>query len=279
VRAVAGPGRWVWGLSGLVTVAALALYGAALITSAGAASGPPPQATVTRTVTLLPPVTSLTVQSYGGPVQVTTRSIRRVQVSETLTYDMKAGPPPVTQSLSGGHLMLADPACSLILDCTVSFALAVPPGITVTAVTEGGALTVYGTAGASLDSGGGPVQATRIGGRLTVSTNGGSLLLNGLTGALYADTGGGTVVAQGVDAATATVTTGGGDAHLGFSAAPEQVMVSTDGGLIAVTVPGGPYALTADSDGGPERVVIAISPAARRSITASSGGGSVRIGP
>ena len=71
-------------------------------------------------------------------------------------------------------------------------------------------MTVSGTAGANLDSGGGPVSATRIGGPLTVSTEGGPLLLDGLTGPLYADTGGGPLIARDVAAATATVITGGG---------------------------------------------------------------------
>ena len=279
MRAVAGPGRWVWGVSGLVTAAALAIPGVRLIGSAGDNRQVQPQAAVTRTVTVTEPVSSLTVQSYGASVQVTTGSARRVQITETLAYDMQAGgPPAVTQSVSGGHLLLADPACSAS-DCAVSFAVTVPPGVAVTVVTDGGPLTVAGTAGANLDSGGGPVRATRIGGPLTVSTGGGSLLLNGLAGALHADTDGGPLTAQGVDAAAATVSTGGGDAQIAFSAAPDTVTVSTDGGMAALTVPGGPYALAADSGGGPESVGIATDPAAPRSITVSSGGGPLQIEP
>lgn len=280
MRAVAGgtarPGRWVWAVSGLVTAAALAVPGARLITSAGDTRQVQPQETVTRTVTVPQPVTNLTVQSYGAPVQVTTGSIRRVQVTETLYGGPADGSPAVMQSVSGGHLMLADPACS-VSDCGVSFALTVPPGVTVTVVTDGGPLTVAGTAGANLDSAGGPVHATRIGGPLTVSTGGGLLLLNGLVGALRADTDGGPLNAQGVDAATANVTTGGGEALIAFSAAPDKVTVSTDGGLAIITVPGGPYALTADSGGGPESAEIATNPAASRSITVSSGGGPLEI--
>jgi hypothetical protein len=279
MRAVAGRGRWIWGVSGLVTAAVLAVSGARLIGAGGFSRHVQPQATVTRTVTVTQPVTGLTVQSYGAPVQVTTGSTRRVQVTETLAYDRQAGgPPPVTQSVSGGHLLLADPACS-VSDCTVSFALTAPPGVTVTVMTDGGPLTVAGTAGANLDSGGGPVRAARIGGPLTVSTGGGQLQLNGLAGALHADTDGGPLTAQGVDAAAATVSTGGGDAQIAFAAAPDTVTVSTDGGLAAVNVPGGPYALAADSGGGPESVRIATDPAAPRSITVSSGGGPLQIGP
>jgi len=64
-----------------------------------------------------------------------------------------------------------------------------------------------------------------------------------------------------------------------FAAAPETVTVSTGGGQAAVTVPGGPYALTGDSGDGPEWTGIATSPASRRSLTVSSDGGPLRIGP
>jgi hypothetical protein len=123
------------------------------------------------------------------------------------------------------------------------------------------------------------VSATEIDGPLTVSTNGGSLLVNGLVGLLRADTGGGPLSAQAIDAATATVSTGGGSASMAFSAAPDSVTVSTDGGPARLAVPGGPYLLTADSGGGPQSVGIATDPAARRSITVNSYGGSLWIGP
>ena len=67
---------------------------------------------------------------------------------------------------------------------------------------------------------------------------------------------------------------------LAFSAAPDSVTVSTDGGPARLVVPGGPYALNANSDGGgPQSVGIATDPAAHRSITVISGGGPLRIEP
>ena len=294
MRAVATPGRWIWGLSGLITAAVLVTAGAQLITSAGQNEHAQPQSTATRTVTVLQPVTSLTVQSYGAPVQVTAGPVRHVQVTETLMYDGQAGGPPagaqqtsavpvsdlpaVVQSVSGGRLSLSAPACATS-GCSVSFALTVPPDVTVSVATEGGPVTVSGIAGANLDSGGGLVRATEIGGPLTVSTNNGPLLVDGLTGPLLADTGGGSLTAQGVASATATVTTGGGDARVAFSAAPDSVTVSTDGGSAQLAVPGGPYALTAESDGGPQSLGIAADPGAHRSITIISGGGPLLIRP
>ncbi len=299
MRAVATSGRWIWALSGLVTTAVLIASGTVLITSAGQAENAQPQSIATQTATVPQLVTSLTVQSYGAPVQITAGPVRHVQIAETMEYDAPDGPvmasaqpvsapqapagpvdgpPAVVQSVSGGHLSLGDPACAQS-DCSVSFALTVPFDVTATVTTEGGPVTVAGIAGANLDSGGGPVSATGIGGPLTVITDGGPLHLAGVTGPLRADTGGGPLAAQGVAAATATLTTGGGDATISFSAAPDSVIVSTDGGGAWLAVPGGPYALSADSGGGPQSVEIATDPGASRSITVNSNGGSLLIGP
>jgi len=278
MRAVATHGRWIWGLSGLVTTAVLVVPGIHLISSAGQPEQAQPQGTATRTVTVPQPVTSLTVQTYGDPVQVTAGPVRRVQITETLMHDPQAdGPPVVAQSVSGGRLTLGDPACANS-NCDVSFSVTVPSGVTAAVTTEGGPVTVSGIAGANLDSGGGPVRATKIGGPLTVSTGGGLLLLDGLAGTLRADTGGGPLTAQGVASVTATITTGGGDAQLAFAASPDTLTVNTDGGSAQLTVPGGPYALLADSGGGPQSVGIATDPATDRSITVISGGGPLWIG-
>jgi hypothetical protein len=285
MRAVAGPGRlgsgrWVWGLSGLVTAAVLGVPLAHLITGVGDTQNADaqPQHVVTRTETVPQPVTSLVVDSYGGQVQVTSGPVSRAQVTETIMYDSGNRPPAVMQSVSGGRLVLSDPACD-DSGCTVDFSATVPPGATATVSTGGGPATVSGTAGANVDSGGGPARATQIGGPLTVVTGGGSLVLRAVAGPLHADTGGGTLAGQDVAAPTATITTGGGDAKVAFSAAPRSVKLSTDGGTAVLAVPGGPYAVTADSGGGPELLGIATDPAARPTLTVSSGGGPLRIEP
>ena len=305
MRAVAVPGRWVWAVSGLVTAVALAIPGARLITMTGSLSNVQvqPQAVAVRTLTVPQPVTSLTVQSYGGQVQVTAGPVSRVQVTETIMYDSPGGvvsavPEPVSggglsqgnqgdqadgvpavpESVSGGRLSLGDPVCASS-DCAVNFAVTVPSDVTVTVSTQGDPVTVSGIAGADLNSNGGPVRAARIDGPLTVATGGGPLTVNGLAGPLRADTDGGTLVARGIAAATAIVTTGGGTAQIAFSAAPATVTVSTDGGPALLTVPGGPYALSAESGGGSQQVGIATDPGARSSLTVSTGGGPLMIEP
>ncbi len=161
----------------------------------------------------------------------------------------------------------------------VAFTVTVPRDVSVTVLTEGGPVTVSGTARTNLESGGAPVQARAIHGPLTVSTGGGSLVLKGLTGPLDADTGGGPLWAQDVDAPTTTVITGGGDARVVFTATRRLGRRQHRRRPATMAVPGGPYALTADSNGGDQSVGIPVSPAARHSITVTSGGGPLVIVP
>ncbi len=271
MRTLATRGRWIWGVSGLVTTAALIISATLLITTARQAEHEQPQGIVTRTVTVPQPVTSLAVQSYGDPVQVTAGPVRRVRVTETINYDPQAGGPPlVAQSVSDGRLSVGDPACANS-DCDVSFSVIVPSDVTATVTTEGAPVIVSGIAGANLDSGGGPVRATEIGGPLTVITSGGPLQLDGLTGPLSADTSGGTLIAQGVAATTTTVATGGGDAQPAFSAAPHTVTVNTDGGSLTLDGPAG--TLNADTGGG---TLIAQGVTAT-TTTVTTGSGDVRL--
>jgi len=317
MRAVTIRGRWVWGLSGLVTAVVLAVPGTRLITADGGAwsvHGLSTPDAVVRTVTVPQPVTSLDLQSYGAPARVESGPVSRVHVTEFIDYNKQnGGPPAVVESVSGGRLTLADPVCNTA-DCAVSFAVTVPSGVNVTMATgggsaavsgaagaqvdsgggpvtatgidgpftataEGGSVTVSGAPGAQVDSGGGPVTATGIHGPFTATTGGGSLQLEALTGPLRADTGGGPLLGQDVAAATVDASTDGGSARIDFAAAPDTVRVSTGGGPAALALPGGPYDLNAASDGGPQSVTIATDPAARRSITVTSGGGSLDVGP
>lgn len=272
-----GSGRWIWGLSGVVTAAVLAGGGTALIAQPahllGAASVP--QITVHRSLTVAQPVAGLTVDSYGAPVRVEAGSASGVQVTETIMYDQGTRPPTATETVSGGQLTLAGSACANA-GCSISFGVITPPGVRVTVFSGGGPIRLSGIAVADLDSGGGPVHATQAG-SLTVSTAGGPLLLDGVTGPLNAQAGDGNVMARDITAGTVSITTNGGPAHVEFASAPERVTASTGGGALLLAVPGGPYALTANSGGGPESIAIPTDSAAVPSISANSGGGPLEI--
>jgi hypothetical protein len=279
MRAVAVPGRLIWGGIGLATALALAVPGTRLIIRPDLTQHQEPQSTVTETMTVTKPVASVTVQSYGGTIHVMAGRAGRVQVIAHISYDRQAGASPaVTASVSAGHLTVADPDCA-DTDCSVDFSVTVPPDVTATLASGGGPATVSGIAGAEVVSEGGPVSASDIHGPLTVNSGSGPVQVNGLVGPLHADSEGGDVTARDVDAKTATISTGDGPAWIAFAAAPDTVTVSTDGGDATMIVPGGPYALTAETDGGAEEFGIATDPAARRSITIATGGGQLSIRP
>lgn len=311
-----GPrGRRVWALSGVGTLFLLTLPLTLLVFKSGDPGGGPVMAQPTgiRTVTITQPVTSVSVQSYGGDVRVIGGSTSRVQVTESISYDPQQGPRPrVISAVADGQLVLDAPAC-MAQGCSVGFTLTVPSGVSVTAVTQGASATVSGVAGATLetdggnivvsgvatatlDSGGGNVLATAVSGPLTVTTDGGTQQLIDIGGTLKSESGGGDVVAQGITGTAASITTdggqltamgvsvpaltlssGGSDARIVFAAPPGVVVLTTDGGNAVLNVPGGPYALTAVSDGGPETVGIATNPTAGRSLNVTTGGGSLVV--
>jgi hypothetical protein len=294
MRTVTAQGRWVWGISGLVTAALIAVPGVHLITSAGGSvqsAQPHLQGVMTRTMIVSQRVTSLTVQSYGAPVQVTGGPVSHVKVTEIIGTG-PGGTPGVT--VIGDRLTVGSPACGSWESCD-SFAVIVPRNMTVTVASQGGPVTVSGVAGVNLNSGGGSMNVSGIDGPVTVAAEGGPVQLAGVTGPVQADTGGGSLLASGITAVTATVTadggpvqllgrigtlhayTGGGSASITLSAAPLSVTLDSDGGPAMLAVPGGPYAVTADSDGGPETLDIATNPGATRSITISSGGGALQL--
>lgn len=309
-----GPGlgnRLLWRASGVVTAAFLVAAGGWLITRAGTPGPESLSAVPTRVVTITQPVSSVNVQSYGAPIEVTRGSGPNVTVAEAVAYS--DGAPAVTAAVSNGQLTLAAPSCESS-GCSVGFTVTLPAAAAVTAVSsggniivngvtgasldsgggnvwatgvtgslgvssEGGAVIVSGTSGANIDSGGGPVRATSIHGALTVSSENGAVSLAGVTGTLYAGTGGGPLFATGVSAPTATVVTQGGDMRLAFVTAPNSVQVNTGGGAAFLSVPGGPYALTTDNGGGPQSVGISINPAAARSINVTTQGGPLQVEP
>lgn len=272
--------RLIWAVIGLATITTgtvLAVHG---IGTYGLADQNPYVQPI-RTFTVAGTITSVTVQSYGDPVWVTAGNVKHVQVSETVDYNpQQGGRPPLEQTVSHGHLTLGDPSCFYgNYSCDVSYSVIVPRGVSATVQSYGGNVTLAGTAGADVDTFGGAVTATRIAGPLTVSTGGGPFLVNGLTGALSADTAGGPLDGTALTAPVVTAITGGGDTRLVFSAAPDQVMVSTDGGAAVLALPGGPYALSASDDQGGTAIHVPVSVISRRLITVNSGGGTILIAP
>lgn len=281
-------GRWIWLLSGIVTVAVLTVL--SLVTFVRGTHSYPDQAIVVlpaRTVTITAPVRALNVSSYGAPVEVTRNAGGRgpVRVTETVTFDAGGNAPAVTTADSGGLLTLAAPACANS-DCNVEFSVTVPSGVAVTATSDGGNVWVSGTGAAGIDSGGGQVYAAGVGGRLTVSTEGGDMNVSGVTGGADLNSGGGQVTADAVSGPL-QVQSGGG--NITAAGAPTanldsgggQVYASGIAGSLAVTAEGGGIqadgiggAVEADTGGGP----LSATGLDSALVTVTTEGGDVTLG-
>jgi hypothetical protein len=291
----AGRARWGWGLTGLATMLVLAWPGFRFFITTGSSQQGPAPTGVTRTMTIPQPVTSLTVQSYGGSVQVTGGNVSRATVSVTYAVPSPGqAPSSVDATVHNGALTVGSAQCTMTVFCS-GFVVTVPRDVTVTVSSSNGPVTVSGVAGVDADSDGGAIDLHDIGGPVDVNTDNGPLRLTHVTGPVQADTDGGAVTASGVSAADVTISSGGGPVQLdgtagrlyvatdggpadvSLSAAPDTVTIETDGGPATLAVPGGPYAVTTQNGGGPQSVTIPTSPAATRSITVITTGGPLHI--
>jgi Putative adhesin len=206
-------------------------------------------------------------------------------------------------------------------DCGMNASLAIPPRTGVTLWSNGGDIAASGfSSGVALSAAGGNITATNLtgnvqldsgggdltGGALTgtllinaeggnvnagnwattgtmrVDTGGGDFTANGLTGDLLLAAEGGNIQANGVAAAAASISSGGGDVTLAFSQAPQNLLITAEGGNVTVILPPGntTYDIsTPDTEGGNVSYPSSLaSSASHRAITIDSGGGDITIG-
>jgi hypothetical protein len=279
-------GRWIWALSGAAVVLVGTVFiGTAAIRAGTSGDGWPQQSAVpARTLVVNGPVSSLTVSSYGASIQVSRGPVSQVTVTEAVSFDPKPGPPRVTAKVDRGDLTLAAPACQSG-DCSVGFVVIVPasfPAVTVSASSDGGPVSVSGVATADIVSGSGPVRASDVQGRLTVTSEGGDITASG-AGSASLDSGSGSVSASGIPG-TLNITSEGGriDVHGTGSATltsgSGDVNASAVSGPLAVTSAGGGIHITgvrgAILDSGSGDVV---ARSVDGPLTATTSGGSLQV--
>jgi DUF4097 and DUF4098 domain-containing protein YvlB len=259
--------RWIWYLSGAATI----LVGTTLIAFASIRAGNSDDgggfaqsAMPARTVVANGEVSSLTVNSYGAPIQVSRGSVNQVTVTETIGFGKPGGPPAVRARVDHGDLTLDAPSCENG-GCSVGFAVIVPasfPPVTVSASSGGGPVSVSGVAAADIDSSSGTVTASDVQGLLTVTSEGGDITASG-AGSASLDSGSGNVSASGIPG-TLNVTSEGGsiDVHGTGSA-------TLDSGSGPVNASGVLGTLAITSAGG------SVNIAGARGVTVDSGSGDV----
>jgi hypothetical protein len=244
----AARGRWIWTLTGLATTGLLAWPVLVLILNAGN-SGQGEFVTAapvaTRTITVTQSVTSLSVNSYGAPIQITAGPVHSITVHEAISYSGPGQASAVTDSVSHGRLTLAAPVCA-DTGCSVGFTVTVPPSVAVTADSENGGIAVAGVAGANLDSDGGNVQASHIHGPLSISSEDGGITVSDVDspGGANLDSGGGPVQASHIDGPL-TIASEDGDIAVSDVTAP-GLNLDSGGGAIQVARVAGPLTIASE---------------------------------
>jgi hypothetical protein len=252
--------RWAWMAVGSV-FAALLLYSSGIFVGSALARD-----TQTFSTEIDQPVRRVVVDNtLGGEVRIVGTDHDTVLVDAVLDRGLVA--PTHTETVTDGTLELTARCDSpgpidLAAFCSVRYTVQVPSDVDVVVEADGGFVSVEG-----------------VDGDLDLSADGGTVELREVSGDVQVSSDGGSVTGTDVSSAVFTASSDGGGIDVQFSAAPQTVDASSDGGSVTLLLPDtdDTYRLDTSADGGSEVLDVRTDPASDRLITASSDGGSVTL--
>jgi len=267
-----GPSRYrsVWLVPGILLTAAGLLVVVQLIR--GLLGGGWSATTVSEQQTYSEPVSRIEIYTDNGNVELVADSGDDVVVERRTRAS--PGTPRYDEQVIGDTLRL-DALCPnsnwfvIGSTCEVHYRVQVPTGVEVSVRTDAGDLIVRDLDGA-----------------VDLNSDAGDMYLSGLSGEVVAYTDAGNIEGTDFSSGSVDVTSDAGDLHLEFEQAPDEVSAQTDAGDIVVLLPeqdspdGSPisYLVEAATDAGTVAIDVAQDGATRRTITAFSDAGDVRIG-
>lgn len=188
---------------------------------------------------------SLSVDTDGGDIEIVAGDPRSDAVRVKERYAYTEHKPETEHAVKDGRLSLTAADCGGSGGkCDVSYEVRVPPKTSVRLDTDGGTVTVRGTAG-SVDAG----------------TDGGDIRI------------------EDSSARRVKAHTEGGSVSGTFAATPGTVDCSSEGGDVEVRLPGGPYAVDAGTKGGDRKVTVPTEKTSSPSVRAHTEGGDVTVSP
>jgi hypothetical protein len=112
-----------------------------------------------------------------------------------------------------------------------------------------------------------------------LNTGGGNLTASDLGGVLNFTTSGGDVDGSGLFSRNVTLGSGGGNVTLVFTKVPDHLKIGSSGGDITIVVPSGNtgYAIKSNASGGDYHASVPTKDASRHTIQVDSGGGNISI--
>jgi hypothetical protein len=203
-----------------------------------------------------PPVDRVVVDIGSGTVHVRGGTVEGARVDRRVRIRVGT----VEQRLEGGTLRIRVRCRLPFVPCRVRFDITVPP-----------------EADLHVESGAGRVAVSGLRGPVDVETGAGSIEVDGLSGRLRAESGAGSIRGRRLESEKVTAESGAGSIELTFTRPPTDVVAESGAGGIDLEVPDDSYRVLADSGAGTVANELGTDPASPRSITASTGAGSVRI--
>ena len=201
---------------------------------------------------------------------------------------------PGTAELTGtGHYYLWRPAvttsgdtvryhCPLLAlgNCDLDGTLQVPASTAIGLSTAGGDVAVpsFTASKLTLNTDGGNINAGDLDGHISLRSSGGDVTVATLAGSLDASLDGGNLQVANMTAATASIQSSGGDITLAYTAAPDSLRITSDGGNVNLDLPrGGQYRVDVQATGGNVTNTIGDDPSATRTIIVHTSGGDITI--
>jgi hypothetical protein len=181
----------------------------------------------------------------------------RLRVSERFSLHR----PHLTSRLAGGVLRI-DAVCRkpAVISCQVDIRLDVAPEVSIDAAT-----------------GGGDIRVDNVAGRVTLRSAAGAVDVTGLTGDAVLRTSAGPVSGHDLAVSTLRAATAAGSIALRFAVAPAAVIATTGAGDVDLAVPSDSYRVTTSAPAGRARVDVPVDRDSSRTISATSGAGSVTV--
>ena len=186
---------------------------------------------------------ALTVQLSSGDIRVRQGQAGHVRIIRDLRWTKSS--PSVSEHWNGRTLDVTSdcPASGFGEACSVDYTITLPPGVSITAITDSGSVT-----------------ATGVDGSLNLTTLSGDIAVTGAR------------------SAAVTASSDSGNVRLCFAVPPGSVQATTAAGDVRIEVPpGGTYAVHTTADSGDTSVAVSSDPSAPRGITATSDAGNVSV--
>jgi hypothetical protein len=250
-------------------IAAVAVIAASTLAVAGC--GAVGGAKLTYNDTEKTKVTGIVLDGHSGDVLVTTGTSPETKITRIIRNSTD---PTMSYQLVGAALHLSDNCGG---DCSVSYQIEAPAGVTVTGTMSSGDVQLTGVGATDLTLTSGDVRIRDAAGPVKVHASSGDVTVDGAKSGVTLQATSGDIRATRITGGPVTARVGSGDVTLDLVTA-QSVTAATTSGDVHVTVPTGKYKVTTQKGSGDLNVTgVTDDPAATTALDLRVGSGDLEL--